>query len=195
MRALGFLTASIVLAACSPSCSSDTLQRMEFQKKYRPYSENPLFEDGRAMRVPPEGTVPRERLKTAAIAQYKTIDGQYLAKPPLAVTPALLVRGQKRFDITCAACHGLLGNGQSPVARNMGLRPPPDLHEFASRPDGFFFDVITNGYGLMGSYAAEIPPEDRWAVVAYVRALDLSQHAPLSAAPPAEQERLKGEQP
>ena len=107
----------------------------------------------------------------------------------------MLQTGRKRFEIICATCHGLVGDGRSLVARNMSLRPPPSLHDYASRPDGYIYQVITRGFGLMPSYSAELPVEERWAVVAYVRALQLSQRSNLAASPPAVRARLQGEAP
>ena len=182
--------AAVLLAACS----SDTLQRMQVQPKYRPYSENPLFEDGRAMRPLPAGTVARERLEELDVPGAGG-PGGYLTQVPIPLTPELLAGGRKDFEIICAACHGLLGDGDSPVARNMSLRPPPSLHRFADRPPGFFYSVVTEGFGLMPSFANELPARQRWAVVAYVRALHLSQSAPLTAAPEPELQRLLEEPP
>jgi mono/diheme cytochrome c family protein len=186
MRRLLLVAASLLIA-----CSGDPLQKMKSQPKYLPYQENPLFQDGRAMRQPPEGTVPRERLVGMAVPAGATPDGHFLATIPISITPELMARGQKRFTIHCAVCHGVLGDGVSMVSRNMALRPPPSLHDFRDRPDGFFYDVITNGYGLMASYANEIPEQERWAVVAYVRALQRSQNATLQQVPAAEQQRLQ----
>jgi mono/diheme cytochrome c family protein len=107
------------------------------------------------------------------------------------VTRQLLELGRKRFDITCGTCHGPVGDGNSIVATQMSLRPPPSLHKYSDRPPGYIFDVITKGFGLMASYAADMTVEERWAVVAYVRALQLSQAVPLTQIPPAERARLE----
>ena len=178
------------------TCSSDVFQRMEAQRKYLPYQENDLFPDGRAMRSPPPGTVPREVLARSAVpAAGRSPEGTVITRIPLAVTPELMARGRKRFDIYCATCHGLLGDGNSMVARNMSVRPPPSLHDFAGRPVGWYFDVVTEGFGLMPSYRQELSTEDRWAVVAYLLALQRSQRAPLAQAPPEERARLTGGTP
>ncbi|HEY8211576.1 MAG TPA: cytochrome c [Myxococcaceae bacterium] len=191
MRA-GILAAALaLLPGCT--CSTDVFQRMEAQPKYLPYQESGLFEDGRAMRAPPEGTVPREVLKRSPLpAGGKTPEGAVITRIPLAVTAEVMARGQKRFDIYCATCHGLLGDGDSMVARNMSVRPPPSLHDFAGKPVGWYFDVITQGYGLMPSYRQELSTEDRWAVVAYLLALQRSQRTPLEQAPPEARARLSG---
>jgi mono/diheme cytochrome c family protein len=105
----------------------------------------------------------------------------------------LLARGRKKFDIHCAVCHGVLGDGESQIALNMSLRKPPSLHANArAAGDGWIYQVITNGFGLMGSYATELTVEDRWAVVAYVRALQLSQAASMDQVPPSAREELEG---
>jgi mono/diheme cytochrome c family protein len=147
------------------------------------------------MRQPPTGTVPREKLvANPAVAEGK-VNGKEVTEIPVAITPALLQTGHKEFDIVCATCHGLLGDGRSLVAANMSLRPPPNLHDRRDMTVGYYFQVITQGYGLMPSYAAELSVEERWAVIAYLRALQLSQNAPLALAPPEERARLQREQP
>jgi mono/diheme cytochrome c family protein len=109
------------------------------------------------------------------------------------VTPELLQLGRKRYDVFCAVCHGVLGDGQGPVARNMSIRPPPSLLQIGQRPDGFFFAAITEGYGYMPSYRPWLGDEERWAVVAYVRALQLSQGARIEQVPPDVRARLEKE--
>ncbi len=189
----------LLLLGLVAGCSEDPLQRMVHQPKVKPYQESPFFQDGRAMRLPPEGTVAREQeLGPPGFATGRANDmpgGEYLSRIPVPLTRVLLHRGQKRFEISCAPCHGRVGEGDSIVARNMALRPPPSLHLYRDRPPGFLFDIITQGYGLMGSYASEIPPADRWAVVGYVQALQRSQHQNLDSAPEHERQRLLGEPP
>jgi mono/diheme cytochrome c family protein len=175
MRALCLL-AALSAAACHPS-DIDPLDR---QPKLKPYAASTLSPDGRAMRAPPVGAVPRER--EIALAQPE-------------VTPALLALGRARFDVVCAACHGLAGDGDSIVAGKMGLRAPPSLHEPRLRELAAddIYAVIRDGYGLMPRFSTRLQPRDRWAIVAYVRALQLSQSLPLADAPPsvrAELERM-----
>ena len=123
------------------------------------------------MRTPPEGTVPRERELDLA--------------PPKEITPALLALGHEKFDVACAVCHGRVGDGKSMIAGKMGLAPPPSLHEERIRalPAAAIFRTITEGYGLMPRYSTMLDVRERWATVAYVRALQLSQHLPLGEAP------------
>jgi mono/diheme cytochrome c family protein len=183
-----FASAVAALAACT----SESIDPMERQPRFERYGATALFPDGRQMRSPPEGTVPRERLLgsraflTGAGADNKPVD-----TIPIPITRELLDLGRHRFEVFCAACHGLVGDGDSIVARNMSLRRPPSLlppgHE---HPAGHFFRVITEGYGLMAPYSTELDTRERWAVVAYLRALQLSQSARLEAAPPEERARL-----
>ena len=175
MRAPSALLACALLAACGDTTLVDPMER---QPKGRAFAANPFFEDGRAMRRPPAGTVPRERI---------------VQNPALTLTRPLLDLGHRKFDIYCATCHGLLGDGHSPVAANMSLRLPPNLHDRVGMAPGHYYQVIANGFGLMPTYAAELTVQERWAVVAYLRALQLSQSAPLALAPAEERARLNKE--
>ena len=177
----------LALAACP------RLDPMQRQQKYKAYQANEYFDDGLAMRQPPDGTVPFRSLVDPAVGTGAGPDGKPLAQAPVPITAASLARGRDRFEIYCAVCHGLLGDGQSQVALNMSLRKPPSLHAYRDVPDGYIFRVITHGFGLMPSYATQLPPEDRWAVVGYVRALQLSQYASVAQLPPEARERLQKE--
>jgi mono/diheme cytochrome c family protein len=152
------------------------------------YKESAFWADGLTMRAPPEGTVPRERITgDAAKTTGRLPDGplqpngepqpNYVTTIPVAVTKQLMALGRKRFDITCATCHGPLGDGVSIVGTQMALRPPPSLvqQKYIEKPSGYIYEVATKGFGLMASYAAELSVEERWAVVAYIRALQLAQ--------------------
>jgi mono/diheme cytochrome c family protein len=179
------------LFLCAAACGDTTLfDPMERQPKGRPFSANRFFEDGRTMQKPPAGTVPRERLLQSRALAFGRVDGTDVADFPLPITRALVASGRKKFDIICATCHGLKGDGKSMVAANMSLRPPPNLHERTGMTVGHYYQVVANGFGLMSGYAAELSVEERWAVVAYLRALQMSQNAPLDLAPAQERERL-----
>ena len=175
MKALayGFIGA-VALAGCHES-DIDPMMR---QEKYKAYWTSDFYEDGRAMRLPPANTVPRER----------TLD---TATSP-AVTAQLLGRGRDRYDIHCAVCHGRAGDGDSVVASKMSLRAPPTFHSEKLRPytPAQIFDVETNGYGYMPTYAAEVSVADRWAIAHYVKALQLSQNAKADEIPAAERSNL-----
>lgn len=159
-------------------------QNMETQPKYYEYEPAPLFHDGRVLQAPVAGTVARGDLERAA---------QAAEKPPLSAE--LLARGQREFDVFCSPCHGRLGDGSGMIVQR-GMPRPHSFHEDRLRqaPDQHFFDAITAGYGAMYSYAARVQPRDRWAIVAYVRALQLSQHANLDDVPAGERERLRSEE-
>lgn len=162
----------VLVVGCNEAPDANhALSRMNRQPVGRTYGASAVFKDGRAMRPLPEGVVAREK----ALAPM----------PPQPITRALLERGRDRFDIHCAVCHGVLGDGDSVVAHNMELRKPPSLHEpriVAFTPEQLH-RVIEEGYGLMPSYASHLAPIDRWAVTAYVRALQVSQRIPIVALP------------
>lgn len=149
-------------------------QQMTYQPKYLPLTHSSFFADGRSARPQVDDTVP-----------YGSIDNDHLNLPPesnqfpFPVTHAVLDRGQQRFNIYCAPCHGLLGDGNGIIAQR-GMRHPPSYHidRLRQAPVGHFYDVITHGFGAMQDYSAQVSPHDRWCIIAYIRALQLSQHAP-----------------
>ena len=194
LQASGFrpaVLAIVFMTACGDTTPFDAMER---QPKYKAYSANPMFADGRAMRQPPAGTVPRERqTMRPEITAGRSRTGDIVTAIPIPVTRELMDQGRSKFEIHCAICHGLLGDGVSMVSTQMSLRPPPSLHRLANPGPGHIYQVIAEGYGLMGSYAAELTPEERWAVVAYVEALRRSQTAMLAQAPPDIQQKLRGE--
>ena len=177
------------------ACGDTTLfDPMERQPKFRAFSANPLFADGRAMRDPPPGTVPRERqTMRPEITQGRTRDGKEVTAIPVPVTRALIDTGREKFEIHCAICHGLLGDGVSLVATQMSLRPPPSLHTLRNPSPGYVFRVISEGFGLMASYAPQLSAQERWAVVSYLEALRRSQSAKLTDAPPDVRKKLLAE--
>lgn len=181
--------AIVLLALAAASCEgvlpAPDLERMIDQRNVRPYEPSARFTDGRAMRPPPAGTISRDRVIGRPALTEGAADGRYAETIPLPVDSDLLQRGHNRFDVYCAACHGVRGDGRSPVARNMDLRKPPSLLEppATTFPPGRVFQVVSQGYGLMPSYASELPVRDRWATVAYLSALRLSQAVALDALP------------
>jgi mono/diheme cytochrome c family protein len=180
------LVALLALTACP------ALDPMQRQAKYKAYQESTFTADGLAMLHPPAGTVPHAAPVEPAVATGRGADGKPIAISPVKVDAAMLARGRTRFDTNCAVCHGVLGDGESQVALNMSLRRPPSLHLYRERADGYLFQVITEGFGLMPSYR-HLSVEDRWAVVAYLRALQLSQHAAVDQVPPEARGRLEQE--
>ncbi len=173
------------------------LERMRDQARYQAYDASELFPDGKAMRRPPEGTVPHDRITGQPSLTEGLEAGAYTARIPVPVTLELLRRGKERFEIFCAACHGVAGDGESYVAKWMTLRKPPSLVEarVQAYPPGRIYQVIVQGYGLMRSYEENIPLTDRWAIVAYVKALGRSRATPLDALPAALRERATKELP
>ncbi len=163
-----------------------SLERMLEQPRVDPFERSPFYQDGMAMRRPPSGAIAVERKIGDPRVDTGTDKGAVVERVPIEVDRALLARGRERFEILCAACHGITGDGESVVAENMDQRKPPSLHEERIRafPAGRLYRVIQVGYGLMPSYAWQLSVEERWAVVAYVRALQLSRHAQVAALPP-----------
>jgi mono/diheme cytochrome c family protein len=186
-RALLALIAALPLAGCER-----LMHNMYDQPRLDPGEASPLFPDGLASRLPPPGSVPRAMGDTAATTSGR--DGQAEVALRLAalratalpspLPRAMLVRGQQRYTIYCMPCHSPVGDGDGPIVRR-GFPHPPSFHSARLRDadDRHFFDVISQGFGAMYSYADRVTPEDRWAIVAYIRALQLSQHAPVDALP------------
>lgn len=177
-----------------PNLNMDYVERFEAQEP------NALFYDGAAMRPPVAGTVARGNLRTEANAPFyfgRTADGAYVEEIPIPVTASVLERGQERYDIFCTPCHGIAGDGRGVIAvGNGGLGygfQVPSYHTEAleARPDGYLYDVIQNGINTMPSYGHEVPATDRWAIVAYIRALQRSQAADAADLPETERERLE----
>ena len=187
MRALPILALALVTAGC------EWVNPMLQQPKVKPYRKSVFYPDQIAMRAPPPGTRSATAVTDPAVATGRNADGTPLARIPVTLTPEILETGKKRYDVFCAVCHGVLGDGQGPVARNMSIRQPPSLLANWQRPDGFFFTAITDGYGYMPSYSPWLGTDERWAVVAYVRALQLSQRTRIEQAPPDVRRRLEKE--
>jgi mono/diheme cytochrome c family protein len=197
------LAAALVALTGSACIDENILDQMaDNQPKANRYRESNFFADGLTMQAPPEGTVPRERITlNAVVTTGREGDGPiqtngeplpvYAKTVPIPVTRKLLDLGRKRYDITCGTCHGPLGDGDSIVARQMSLRPPPSLHRYTAKPAGYIYEVATKGFGMMASYAAELTVEERWAVVAYIRALQLSQGTPAAELPAAVRTQLE----
>jgi len=151
---------------------------MHDQPKMYPQRSSSLFPDGRSVRPQVPGTVARSQLQAGSYFTTGMIDGAEGDGLPFKVTDAILERGQERYNIYCTPCHSRVGNGKGMIVQR-GYYPATSLHSYRLRqaPLGHFFSVITNGYGAMPDYAAQLSPQDRWAVVAYIRALQLSQSA------------------
>jgi mono/diheme cytochrome c family protein len=153
-------------------------QDMHNQPKYRPLRASAFFGDGSSARPPVEGTIARGTLQTDEAFFTGKIGAQFVAEMPFPVTEAVIDRGEERYNIYCAPCHDRTGNGNGMVVQR-GYRQPPSYHIDRLRQVeiGYFFDVMTNGFGVMPDYRAQIAPRDRWNIAAYIRALQLSQNA------------------
>lgn len=202
MRALGWAALVLGLAGCRTEQTIITpdphLERMLNQPKVKAYASASQLPSGMAMQPPPEGALPTDTELDAPIVTTgldptkphargapSGAKGAYVEKIPIPVDRGLLEAGRERFELFCAACHGILGDGESVVASKMSLRQPPSLHGVVrTYPDGRIFDTIRHGYGLMPSYEAQISVNEAWGIVAYVRALQLARHASVADLPP-----------
>src|SRR5205814_4402060 len=157
-----------------------------------PLRESTFFADLRSARPLVPGTVARGQLREDSLLFTGKTNGADATVFPFPIDAAVMARGQERFNIYCSPCHGRTGQGDGMIVRR-GYRRPPTYHQdrLRSAPVGHFFDVITNGFGAMPEYAAQIKVDDRWAIAAYIRALQLSQHATMSDVPAAERDKLK----
>jgi mono/diheme cytochrome c family protein len=197
------LCLSLLTTACQ--------QEMARQPSYRPLEPTDFFDDGRASRPMVEGTVPRGRpiegsaILTSRKSPARGVD-DYVDICPIVIDKKALERGRERFNIYCAVCHDALGTGNGKIVER-GYLPPPNYHTDYSRgferrgikvllrdvPVGYYFEVISRGYGGMPDYASQIPPDDRWKIIAYVRALQLSQWTPLKDLSENERDKARKE--
>jgi mono/diheme cytochrome c family protein len=190
LRARGFAPWVVALVLMSAAACREDMQN---QPKYIPLRQSTFFEDQRSARMPVPGTVPRGELRDDSLLFTGKQNGADAAVFPFPIDERVMLRGQERFNIYCSPCHGRTGSGDGMIVRRGYRRPPPyDDERLLQAPVGHFFDVMTNGFGAMPDYAAQIAPADRWAIAAYVRALQLSAHATLADLPPADRTRLEG---
>jgi hypothetical protein len=174
------LFAAIAAVSILAGCRQD----MHDAPRYEAFEASSTFADNRASRSAPAGTVARGWLRDDEALYTGKVSGAPVEQFPFAIAHADLVRGQERFNIYCTPCHGKVGDGNGMVVQR-GLRQAASFHQDRLRQEklGYFFDVITNGFGAMPDYATQIPVRDRWLIVAYVRALQLSQHAAVDDVP------------
>ena len=156
----------------------------------KPLEASAFFEDGKLARHPVEGTIPREFPSPQLTATHGP--NGHTDAFPFPVTREVLLRGQQRYNIYCAVCHGATGEGDGMIVRR-GFTPPPSLNEerLVNAPAGHFVEVITNGFGAMYSYSDRVSPEDRWAITAYIRALQLSQRADVDSLPAEDVQKIQ----
>ena len=191
MRTRTLLLGLAALAPALLACRQD----MHDQPKYEPLEASRFFADGQASRPLPAGTVARGSVGAdSAYARGVDSEGRFVGDFPVWVDAPLLRRGRERYDVFCSPCHDRVGTGRGMIVRR-GFKQPPSFHDprLVAAPPGYVFDVISNGFATMPSYAAQVPVADRWAIVAYLRALQLSQAAPLADVPAAERGKLDAE--
>lgn len=164
---------------------------MHIQPKYLPYEPSEFFPDGRSERQPVPGTIARGQLRLDELLFTGKENGVVSNRFPFPITRADLERGRERFNVYCTPCHDYTGSGNGMIVQR-GFPHPPSYHipRLREAPVGHFFEVMTNGFGAMYSYAARVEPEDRWRIAAYIRVLQLSENATLQDVPEAERQKL-----
>ena len=169
-----------LVALVSAGCRQD----MHDAPRLETYEASAFFADGRGSRTAPAGTVARGWLREDEAFYAGKVNGEFVEQFPLAVSRADLARGQERYNVYCTPCHGKIGDGNGMVVQR-GLRQAASYHQDRLRNEkvGYLFDVVTNGFGAMQGYAEQVPVRDRWLIIAYVRALQLSQHASMDDVP------------
>jgi mono/diheme cytochrome c family protein len=179
---IAFFTCNL-LAGCS--------EHLEDQPRLEPYEASAFFSDGMASRLAIEGTVARGELATDELLHTGKSNGALATEFPIPITAQVLSRGRERFNIYCAPCHDPMGHGNGMVVQR-GFPAPPSYHieRLRAAPHGHFFDVLTNGFGKMPRYSPLLNVHDRWAIAAYVRALQFSQSAALTELPPEIQQEV-----
>jgi mono/diheme cytochrome c family protein len=176
LRTAVIVASGVALGACR--------QDMHDSPSYDPLQQSAFFANGAASRPLVANTVARGQLRADEHLYTGKVNGQVAAEFPMPVTMETLNRGQERFNVYCAPCHGRTGQGDGMIVQR-GFRAPPSYHQERLRnaPVGYYFDVITNGFGAMQDYSAQVPPLDRWAIAAYIRALQLSRQATVDDVP------------
>ncbi len=200
MNATRYLRGATLLAVAVALASCERVMRdMYEQPKELPATGSSLFANGLASRPPPPGSVAHAKGDLAATSSGREgedavrdeVEAGNVDSVPAQPSRELLLRGRERYDIYCLPCHSAVGDGEGPVVRR-GFPAPPSYHQprLIAAPDRHFYEVISHGYGVMFSYADRVAPADRWAIVAYIRALQLSQQAPVASLPPGLRETL-----
>jgi mono/diheme cytochrome c family protein len=198
-------TACVALLVAAAGCRTEQtivtpdphLERMLDQPKAMPYGTAPALPHGMTMQPPPDGTLPFESTLSPSVVSTGAEEGTFVTRVPVPVDRALLETARARFEVLCAACHGVLGDGASAVAEQMSLRKPPSLlvPPASTDPAGEVFHTIVNGFGLMPSYRLQLSDAEAWGIVVYLRALRTAQHARVADLPPEVRDRLAREAP
>ena len=191
IRKAGLVCAIFCLALLVTGCT----MTMRDQPRVDPYEPSTFFGDEQSAQLPVADTVPVNGARTDDALYTGQVDGQYVEEFPFLITQEGLEYGRQRYDIYCAPCHGYAGDGDGMVVQR-GFKAPPSFNQDRLREaaPGYFFYAITNGFGAMPSYANRIPVHDRWLIVAYVKALQLSQHAPVTELPADDQAKVEAAQ-
>ena len=183
-----FLAAAVACCVVLSACRQD----MHDTPRYEPLEESDFFPDGRSERPPVPNTVARGFLREDELLYTGRTNGQLATVFPMPVTAQVMSRGQERFNVYCSPCHGRTGRGDGMVVRRgFRARTSFDDQRLREAPVGYFYDVIANGFGAMADYSAQVPVMDRWEIVAYIKALQLSQHATVNDVPPDKRAELK----
>jgi mono/diheme cytochrome c family protein len=184
MKCAAIISLCLLCAACRPDMAN--------QPKAKPLSQSDFFSDQTSARQPPANTVVYGESHNDSAFYTGLTNGTYITQLPIKLAPELLNRGRERFEAMCAECHDRTGSGNGMVVQR-GFPQPPSFHvdRLRNAPIGHFYDVITNGYGVMYSYAARVDPGDRWAIAAYIRALQLSHNAKPADVDPAERSKME----
>lgn len=179
---------ALALVLCCAGCHRD----MRDQPRYEALEASSFFANGMASRPLVEGTIARGHLNEDEVFYTGKEDGQLVLEVPLEINRELLERGEQRFNIYCSVCHDRTGGGDGMIVQR-GFRKPPSLHleRLRNAPAGHFYDVMTHGFGAMPSFRIQVPPQDRWAIAAYIRVLQMSQQASLDDVPPEERAKLE----
>jgi len=175
-RVAAVVALSVALAACR--------QDMHDAPRYEPLEASSFFADGHSSRTLVANTVARGQLREDDYLYTGKVAGQFVTEFPMPVTPEVMARGQERFNVFCAPCHGRTGDGNGMIVQR-GFRQPPSYYEdrLVNAQVGYLFDVMTNGFGAMQDYSAQVPVADRWAIAAYIRALQLSRRGTVNDVP------------
>jgi mono/diheme cytochrome c family protein len=186
--------AALLAAASIASLASGCRQDMQVQPRYNPYDAAAFFDNGRSARLPVPGTIARGQLHLDELLYTGKVDGKDAEVFPFPITRADLERGRERYNIYCSPCHDVTGSGNGMIVLR-GFPQPPSFHieRLRQAAPGHFFDVMTNGLGVMYSYSTRVSPEDRWRIAAYIRALQFSRQASVADVPAAEQKKLQME--
>jgi len=196
---------ALLLFVCAAGCDARDnfvppdwdLNRMLRQPRYDLWERSPFFDDGRTMQTPPEGTVPRDAPVLPEAVATGLQGGVPVQQIPLPLTGEMLTLGRNRYDRFCSPCHGVDGTARTVVAENMQLVKPVSFHSptIRAKPPGHYYRVVSEGYGMMPRYAYQLAPEERWAVVAYVLALQRSRSVRLADLPDELRRRAMEELP